>query len=102
MIVGAGGVAVLAHPFAREVVEPSVFQDLRRAGLSGIEVDHPDHHIDDREALRAIADDLGLLGTGSSDYHGTNKKLSIAQETTSEEMFERLVGQASGVEVLTG
>jgi predicted metal-dependent phosphoesterase TrpH len=39
----------------------------------GIEVDHQDHDAETRRRLRALADSLGLLGTGSSDYHGAGK-----------------------------
>ncbi len=42
-------------------------------GLDGIEVDHQDHDAETRARLRALADELGLLATGSSDYHGTGK-----------------------------
>jgi predicted metal-dependent phosphoesterase TrpH len=97
MITEAGGVCVFAHPFARKrgrVVEPSVLLDLAEVGLVGIEVDHPDHAPEDRDALRALADRAGLVATGSSDYHGTNKGIRIGAETTDPEMFERLVEKA--------
>ena len=42
-------------------------------GLDGIEVDHQDHDADARAGLRQLADRLGVLATGSSDYHGTGK-----------------------------
>ena len=45
----------------------------RTAGLVGLEVDHPDHDADDRAHAAGLARDLGLIGTGSSDYHGSNK-----------------------------
>ena len=105
MIRAAGGVAVFAHPFARkrgDVVEASVLRDLAREGLDGVEVDHPDHADDDRATLRAVAAETGLLVTGSSDYHGTNKTTPIAVETTAPAMFEALVARATGVEVLAG
>ena len=44
-----------------------------RSGLSGIEVDHQDHDAGARERLRAIARDLDLVATGSSDHHGVGK-----------------------------
>jgi 3',5'-nucleoside bisphosphate phosphatase len=106
MIQAAGGVAVFAHPFARKrgsIVEASVIRDLAAQGLDGVEVDHPDHHADDRATLRALAADTGLLVTGSSDYHGTNKtNTPIAGETTAVAEFEKIVGRARGVEVLEG
>ena len=73
----AGGLAVIAHPWGRgreRLLPPNVLQDLvRDHGLDGIEVDHQDHDSDARRRLRALAESLGLLATGSSDYHGTGK-----------------------------
>jgi predicted metal-dependent phosphoesterase TrpH len=106
MVRAAGGVAVFAHPLARRrgrVIEPSVLVDLAAAGLGGVEVDHPDHAPEDRELLRALAAEHGLVTTGSSDYHGTNKTTPIAAETTSVDALDALVERAvGGVEVLTG
>jgi 3',5'-nucleoside bisphosphate phosphatase len=73
----AGGLAVIAHPWGRgreHLLPPNVLQGLvRDHGLDGIEVDHQDHESDARRRLRELADGLGLLATGSSDYHGTGK-----------------------------
>lgn len=105
MVRAAGGVVVFAHPFARRrgrVVEPSVIAELAGAGLAGLEVDHPDHTPEDRDLLRGLARDLGLVITGSSDYHGTNKTTPIAAETTAPAAFDELVSRAVGVELLTG
>lgn len=105
MVRAAGGVAVFAHPLARRrgrVVEPSVIAELAAAGLGGVEVDHPDHAPEDRALLRGLAGDLGLVATGSSDYHGTNKTTPIAAETTAADAFDELVARADGVQVLTG
>lgn len=105
MVRAAGGVTVFAHPLARRrgrVVEPSVIVELAAAGLHGVEVDHPDHAPADRDLLRGLAADLGLLTTGSSDYHGSNKTTAIAAETTGSQTFEELVALATGAAVLTG
>jgi predicted metal-dependent phosphoesterase TrpH len=105
MVRAAGGVAVFAHPLARKrgrVVEPSVVAGLVEAGLTGVEVDHPDHSPEDRAVLRAMAADAGLVVTGSSDYHGTNKTTLIGAETTSPDAYEELFAVATGVETLTG
>jgi 3',5'-nucleoside bisphosphate phosphatase len=73
----SGGLAVIAHPWGRgrEYVLPSSALEalVRDHGLDGIEVDHQDHDSETRERLRALADDLGLLATGASDYHGVGK-----------------------------
>lgn len=101
----AGGVAVWAHPWARargDVVEPEVIAELAGHGLAGIEVDHRDHSPEDRDRLRSLAGDLDLLVTGSSDYHGGNKDIPIAAETTRPEMLAALVAQATGAGVVAG
>jgi len=85
MVRAAGGVAVFAHPLARRrgrVVDGRAIAELATAGLSGLEVDHPDHGADDRALLRGLAAELDLVVTGSSDYHGTNKTTPIGAETT--------------------
>ncbi len=78
LIHAAGGVAVIAHPWgrvSREVLPEAQLMTLaRRHGLDGIEVDHNDHDPRTRAELRAVAGRLGLLATGSSDYHGTGKR----------------------------
>ncbi len=94
-----------AHPWARtrgEVIEPEVIADLAALGLTGVEVDHPDHVAADRDRLRALARDLDLVVTGSSDYHGGNKETPIAAETTTPDQLEALVSRATGAEVVTG
>jgi len=73
----AGGLAVIAHPWGRgreQLLPAGVLEGLvRDHKLDGIEVDHQDHDSDARRRLRALAENLGLLATGSSDYHGTGK-----------------------------
>jgi predicted metal-dependent phosphoesterase TrpH len=94
---------VFAHPLARtrgRVVQPAVLADLAAIGLVGVEVDHPNHTPEDRALLRGLAGELNLVVTGSSDYHGTNKTTPIGAETTDPAMFERLVAQATAIEVL--
>jgi len=105
MIAAAGGVTVLAHPFAStrgRTVTPEVIRELAARGLGGLEVDHPDHDGATRERTRALADELGLVRTGSSDYHGTNKTIGIGQETTAPEQLEALVARASGSPLRVG
>ncbi|MEU7475749.1 PHP domain-containing protein [Lentzea sp. NPDC042327] len=105
MITEAGGVTVLAHPFARSrgpVVAPSVVEWLASIGLTGVEVDHPDHDQETRAALRSLAGSLGLLVTGSSDYHGTNKTVRLGAETTAPEVLDALAERATGGKILVG
>ena len=91
-----------AHAFASRgpVIEPSVIGELARAGLAGLEVDHPDHDEDARSRLRSLADELDLLPTGSSDYHGSNKLTAIGVNSTDPAVFAELVARSRGVAVL--
>jgi 3',5'-nucleoside bisphosphate phosphatase len=76
VVTEAGGAAVIAHPWGRAtrtVLDRETLAGFAAAGLVGIEVDHQDHSPDDREALRLLAAELGLVATGSSDYHGAGK-----------------------------
>jgi hypothetical protein len=98
MIRSAGGVAVIAHPFASlrgQILQASDFQELIDAGLNGIEVDHRDHNPDEREMLRKLARELDLVVTGSSDYHGTGKLNALAEFQTSPAEWEKLESQAN-------
>lgn len=93
----AGGVTVFAHPAASsrgDVVDESAIEAFAAAGLDGLEVDHPDHDVPTRARLRVIAHELGLLATGSSDYHGSVKAVQIGANTTDPEVFESLVQRA--------
>ncbi len=95
LIHAAGGAAVLAHPWARgadSVLTPEVITALAREHeLEGIEVDHQDHTAEQRSLLFELGGRLGLLRTGSSDYHGTGKKdHELGCNTTRETAYREL------------
>jgi predicted metal-dependent phosphoesterase TrpH len=99
----AGGVAVFAHPRATvrgRVVPDRLIVELAEAGLFGLEADHEDHSPVEREHVRALAGDLGLVVTGSSDFHGTHKTVQLGDYTTDPEAYEKIVSAATGVSVL--
>jgi predicted metal-dependent phosphoesterase TrpH len=93
LVLGAGGVPVFAHPRATRrgrVVPDDLIVEMAAAGLVGLEVDHPDHSPDERAHVRALASSLGLVATGSSDFHGTHKTVVLGQETTAPEVLDRI------------
>lgn len=99
LVKAAGGVTVFAHPLAVKrgaVVPESVIADLAASGLDGIEVDHMDHDAPTRARLRALAAELDLLPTGSSDYHGTRKTVRIGAYTTDPEIYGEITRRATG------
>ncbi|MVO83296.1 PHP domain-containing protein [Streptomyces sp. p1417] len=102
LVKAAGGVTVFAHPAAAQrgrIVPESAIAELAAAGLDGIEVDHPEQLAYAPESgprLRALAADLGLLVTGSSDYHGTRKTVSLGEFTTDPEIYGEITRRATG------
>ncbi|MFD5704492.1 PHP domain-containing protein [Streptomyces lasiicapitis] len=102
LVKAAGGVTVFAHPAAAQrgrTVPESAIAELAAAGLDGIEVDHPEQLAYAPESgprLRALAADLGLLVTGSSDYHGTRKTCVLGEYTTDPEIYGEITRRATG------
>jgi 3',5'-nucleoside bisphosphate phosphatase len=99
----AGGVPVIAHPWARKrgrILDEAALRSLVSSGLLGIEVDHPDHAGADRARLAELSAELGLLSTGSSDYHGTRKSVRLGADTTSPQSLQRLLGLATGIDAV--
>ena len=70
----AGGIPVLAHPFTLHIPPPNqlnaLLNELIELGLMGIEVYYPEHTEDQISLYESLAERLGLLVTGGSDYHG--------------------------------
>ncbi|MEU9988357.1 PHP domain-containing protein [Streptomyces sp. NPDC048045] len=99
LVKAAGGVSVFAHPAATKrgrTVPESTIAEMAAAGLDGIEVDHMDHDADSRTRLRGLAKELGLLVTGSSDYHGSRKNVSLGEYTTDPEVYGEIIRRATG------
>jgi 3',5'-nucleoside bisphosphate phosphatase len=95
----AGGVAVLAHPRAGRdnwLVPDSVIADFASAGLSGLEISHPDQDFPVRGMLDALARELGLVASGGSDDHGTLTGHRIGCESATPDAYEQLVERATG------
>ncbi|MFG2193007.1 PHP domain-containing protein [Streptomyces sp. NPDC048639] len=99
LVKAAGGVTVFAHPLAVKrgaCVPEHAIAELTAAGLDGIEADHMDHDAATRERLHGLAADLGLLATGSSDYHGERKTCRLGEYTTDPEVYAEIVRRATG------
>ena len=71
-----GATSILAHPFALKLKykdTEKVVRDLMDLGLDGMEVFYSEHSEADTKAYGEMADRLGLLKSGGSDFHGANK-----------------------------
>ncbi|KPK00416.1 MAG: hypothetical protein AMJ60_01430 [Desulfobacterales bacterium SG8_35] len=76
MIREAGGIAVLAHPASLDPslrAIPRLLKDLCKVGLEGVEVYYPSHSPKAVKALLKMTDEMGLLITGGSDFHGMER-----------------------------
>ncbi|MDN5789645.1 MAG: PHP domain-containing protein [Micrococcales bacterium] len=100
LVAEAGGVPVIAHPYTRtrgEGVADELVEQMYAAGLVGLEAYHRDHGPAEVERARVLAGRLGLVLTGSSDYHGEGKHNQLAEHTTSPEALAAIEAAASGV-----
>ena len=103
LVRAAGGVPVIAHPWSGtrgRVVGDALVEELADAGLAGLEVNHRDHDEDAVRHLSALAGSLGLLVTGSSDYHGEGKLNRLGEHTTDPAVLEAIEAMASGTAVV--
>lgn len=77
MITNAGGLAVVAHPKQLRITERSrlveLFREWKSYGLAGIEAYSSCQNRDEQKFWHELGDELGLIITGGSDFHGKNK-----------------------------
>ncbi len=94
LIRDAGGVAVLAHPgpLSRRLVE-----QLAEAGLAGIEVWHPQHGATVQRQWRSVAQELGLVASGGSDFHGPHRGAGLGEMPVPERALDELRARATGL-----
>ena len=105
----AGGIAVLAHPYLLRIRDRQRFEtlvaDLKDAGLEGIEVFYPEHPPAETSYYSRLAERLGLVQTGGTDFHGSLKpKLQMGSAdggffvpcSIYDELSSRLAGRSEG------
>lgn len=104
LIRASGGVPVIAHPLKGvgpdtdpEDLPIAHFEEMIDTGLQGVEVYHRDVPETARKWLHELAAKHDLVVTGSSDYHGVSGKPNrLGENTTSEEMLQRIVALGTG------
>ena len=76
MTLSAGGIPVLAHPliyrFGDEKLR-ELITEMKAVGLKGIEAMYSTHSEEDEEYVKNLASEMGLVISGGSDFHGSNK-----------------------------
>lgn len=76
LILKAGGIPILAHPPLYHMGQDRLDRltsSLKEDGLMGIEVFYSSYTNQDERDMRRLANRYGLLLSGGSDFHGTNK-----------------------------
>ncbi len=95
----AGGVAVWAHPFW-DVEDPDevrqIIDRFRGIGIDGVECFYATHTREQSELLADRCAELGLLSTGSSDFHGPEHKLFSRFRAFSTYGREPMLGPIAG------
>ena len=71
IIYDSGGIPVIAHPYDIDIAE-KLIKDLMNCGLVGIEAYHRKHSPAIVEYFSSMAETLGLIVTGGSDFHVPN------------------------------
>ncbi len=95
----SGGVIVLAHPSVYGSI--AALDDLIKAGIHGIELNHPRNTPEHMQIIRQAAERHGLLLTGGTDFHGyfceSDRCLTLGSFTTTDEMIERFDQVSAGL-----
>lgn len=76
LALASGGLPVVAHPDTLGLdlaATRSAVRELGAMGLVGVEAHYGRYAPEHRAELASLADELGLVATGGSDYHGTYK-----------------------------
>ncbi len=71
VIYDSGGIPVIAHPYDIDIAE-KLIKELMNCGLRGIEAYHRKHSPAIVEYFSSMAENLGLIVTGGSDFHAPN------------------------------
>jgi hypothetical protein len=94
MIKSAGGLAILAHPIyiTKDADElRALLTELKSYGLDGVESIYSDYTADFSELCLKLCDELELLPTGGSDFHGANRpSVKLGDTAVPYEFAERL------------
>lgn len=93
VIYDSGGIPVIAHPYDIDIAE-KLIKDLMNCGLLGIEAYHRKHSPAIVEYFSSMAEQLGLIVTGGSDFHAPNimnGQIILGKNFVPEWIYEKLI-----------
>ena len=95
VIYDSGGIPVIAHPYDIDIAE-KLIKDLMNCGLRGIEAYHRKHSPAIVEYFSSMAEQLGLIVTGGSDFHAPNimnGQIILGKNFVPEWIYEKLIDE---------
>ncbi len=101
IIYDAGGIPVIAHPHDIEIAE-ALIKELMSCGLRGIEAYHRKHSPACVEYFSTMAENLGLIVTGGSDFHAPNLmngNIIMGKNFVPEWIYEQLVKEKCNIDM---
>ena len=104
LITKAGGVPVLAHPLLYKMCDTNLenmMVKLRQKGLKAVEVYYSTHSNSDTQHVMAMANRVGLIYSGGSDFHGATKPkidmgTGMGKLAVPYEILEKIRGERNG------
>ena len=86
----------MAHPIWLDtagVDADQLIDSCAAAGMAGLEVHHPEHDPEVTARFQRVADELGLIATGSSDFHGNEHGGAIGVHRTQRASLDALLAR---------
>ena len=101
IIYDAGGIPVIAHPHDLDIAE-DLIKELMQYGLRGIEAYHRKHSPACVEYFSSMAEELGLIVTGGSDFHAPNimnGQIILGKNFVPEWIYEKLIEEKKRIDM---
>ena len=101
IIYDAGGIPVIAHPHDIDIAE-KLIKELMQYGLRGIEAYHRKHSPACVEYFSSMAEELGLIVTGGSDFHCPNimnGQIILGKNFVPEWVYEKLIAEKKRIDM---
>ena len=101
IIYEAGGVPVIAHPHDIDIAE-TLIKELMTHGLRGIEAYHRKHSPACVEYFSSMAENLGLIVTGGSDFHAPNimnGQIILGKNFVPEWIYDKLIQEKKCIDM---
>ena len=101
VIYDAGGIPVIAHPYDIDIAE-ELIKKLMNCGLRGIEAYHRKHSPAIVEYFSSMAETLGLIVTGGSDFHAPNimnGQIILGKNFIPEWIYEKMINEKKSLDL---